>query len=77
MTMTSQMFECRTKPDIPNEAFTDADLATFMVRIVIAHEDCKAQLSTVRNHLEINGVKITEESTPPEEEIRSGFLELF
>lgn len=57
--MTAQMFQCREKPEIPTNEFTDAALATYMVRLVLAHEDCTAQMSTIRNHLEINGVKIT------------------
>lgn len=59
LTMTAQMFQCREKPEIPNNEFSDAALATYMVRLVLAHEDCTAQISTIRNHLEINGVKVT------------------
>lgn len=59
--MTSQMFECRAKPDVPAGEFSDATLATYMVRLVLAHEDCRAQLSTVRNHLEINDVTVTDD----------------
>jgi len=61
LTMTSQMFECRAQPDVPGENESDAVLAAYMVRLVLAHEDCEAQLGTVRNHLEINGVHVTED----------------
>lgn len=75
--MTSQMFQCRIKPELPKGSFSDAELATYIVRIVIAHEDCEAQLITVRNHLEINGVYITDELTPKENQSETKFLGLF
>ena len=75
--MTSQMFDCREKPALPNEDFTDAALATYMVRLVLAHEDCAAQLATVRSHLEINGVKITEDFSEPLEPAAKKILGLF
>lgn len=66
LTMTSQMFECRAKPDVPSGDFSDATLATYMVRLVLAHEDCRAQLSTVRNHLEINDIQVMQDPDPKE-----------
>lgn len=65
--MTSQMFSCQSKPDIPDENDTDAGLATYIVRLALAYDDCASQLSTVKNHLEINGVEITETFRPPAE----------
>jgi len=62
--MTSQMFSCQSGPEIPREDSSDAVLASFIVRLSLAHEDCQAQLGTVKNHLEINGVTITETITP-------------
>ena len=68
MTMTSQMFVCQTRPDIPETDDSDAELASFMVRLVLAHEDCTAQLGTVRNHLMVNGVIVTDRLALPEAE---------
>ncbi len=59
--MTKQMFLCRAAPKIPAADGTDADLASYMVRLVLAREDCEDQLSLVRSHLEINGVLITDD----------------
>ena len=75
--MTSQMFQCQIKPDVPDSGETDAVLASYIVRLALAHEDCEAQLSTVRHHLEINGIKVTNtgESQPSDES--SLFLGLF
>jgi len=75
--MTTQMFECREKPILPNKEFSDAGLANYLVRLVLAHEDCSAQLATVRNHLEINGAKITENISKPTETEPRKILGLF
>ena len=75
--MTSQMFECRPKPDVPAAEDSDASLATYMVRLVLAHEDCRAQLSTVRNHLEINDVTVTDDLSVPAATPPQKFLGLF
>jgi len=74
--MTSQMFICQEPPHIPSEHYTDADLARFMVRQLLAHEDCRAQLGTVKNHLEINGVLITD-NAPAEPNSHPKILGLF
>ncbi|NNE58076.1 MAG: hypothetical protein HKN36_08220 [Hellea sp.] len=58
------MFSCQSGPDIPSEESGDAALASFIVRLSLAHEDCQAQLATVKSHLEINGVTITETILP-------------
>lgn len=74
--MTSQMFDCQSRPAVPNGMASDADFARFIVRQALAHEDCEAQLSTVKNHLLINGVAITN-NLPQEAVSSSKFLGLF
>ena len=75
--MTTQMFQCREKPNLPTETFSDAALATYLVRLSLAHEDCQAQLSTIQNHLEINGVKVTNDMTSAPKEAPKKILGLF
>lgn len=75
--MTSQMFECRAKPDVPARESSDAALATYIVRLVLALEDCRAQLSTVRNHLEINRVQVTDDLSPETKTPSKKLLGLF
>jgi len=75
--MTSQMFACKGKPTVPGSDTSDAVLATYLVRLVLAHEDCEAQLNTVRNHLEINGVRVSEDVTDPQPEPAKKILGLF
>jgi len=77
MMMTPQMFECREKPELPNNSFSDSGLATYIVRLVLAHDDCMAQLSTVRNHLEVNGVRISEHINQAAPETTTKHFRLF
>ena len=77
MTMTSQMFVCQNSPAIPDISASDAGLATYIVKLSLAHEDCVAQLETVRNHLEINGVHITEIAHPQASRKVSSVFDLF
>ncbi len=44
---------------VPARKSSDADIATYVVRLVLAHEDCKGQLKTLENHLKVNDVLIT------------------
>jgi len=65
MTMTEQMFVCRANPETPGQDGSDAELGVYIVRLALAHEDCKRQLGTVRNHLKVNGVVITDIANSP------------
>lgn len=75
--MTPQMFQCRIKPDVPSKDDSDAALATYIVRLVLAHDDCAAQLATIRNHLEINGVDVTDNYVPASPKTPKKILGLF
>jgi len=65
MVMTEQMFSCQPKPKIPSNDDSDAGLGVYLVKLALAHEDCQVQLSTVRNHLRVNGVIISEVPVVP------------
>lgn len=75
LSMTSQMFVCQEKPLVPHTD-SDAELATYIIRLVLAHDDCTAQLDTVQNHLEINGVEVSDQMKPTITP-KSKFLGLF
>jgi len=71
------MFACVGKPPVPGTEDSDAVLATYIVRLVLAHEDCTAQLATIRHHLELNGVRVSGELLPIESTKEPSFLGLF
>lgn len=61
LTLTKQMFECLDKPELPDMAEArDGAIAQFITRLEVSRDDCADQLDTVENHLEINGITITD-----------------
>gem|GEM_PF-6323300 len=54
------MFQCLEKPALPKPQSPDSALALFITRLELSRDDCADQLGTVKNHLEINGVSVTD-----------------
>ena len=75
--MTEQMFACQKAPKVPAESDSDAGLAIYMVRLAMAYEDCAAQIATIRTHLEINGVRITDKYPVQSPEQKPSIFDLF
>jgi len=54
------MFDCLARPVPPGSGDSDAQLATYIVGLVLAHSDCEGQLETIEGHLRANGVNVIE-----------------
>ncbi|PHR57950.1 MAG: hypothetical protein COA43_11275 [Robiginitomaculum sp.] len=53
------MFQCDAEPILSQESQAK-EKGVYITRLALAGRDCRAQLDTVENHLEINGVVITD-----------------
>ena len=67
--MSDALFRCSQAPDVPTDAELTAEdgdkrLSVYIAQLDLAHIDCEDQLGAVRNHLEVNGVTVTD--TRPE-----------
>ena len=59
--LTNSMFSCDVRPAIPDmAAASDADLGRFIKDLELRGDDCADQLALVKNHLEVNGIVITD-----------------
>jgi hypothetical protein len=70
--MTKQMFQCDNEP-LQSEFTGDQALNSFHLAVTLAGRDCRAQLDTVENHLEINGITITDTLVTEEKEKKKRF----
>lgn len=59
--MTKQMFNCQEKPQwVDPTKVPDSVLMGFITALELSRDNCADQLDTVENHLEINGVIVTD-----------------
>lgn len=53
------MFMCLARPEVPEDAYTDNDVAEYLVELALSAEDCKNELETeVPRNLQELGVEI-------------------
>lgn len=57
--MPSILFDCQEAPTVPS-GDSDAELATYVIQLVLAHEDCEKQIALIKNDLELRGVTVTD-----------------
>lgn len=58
--LTNSQFTCQADPDVPPADMTDAQLAVYITRLQGAGEDCRRQLTELKNVLEVQGATITD-----------------